>query len=338
MTHTTPYAQSDFPCLLQEEEGEWVWVPKKIITPAISTTPANHQTPKYRSFSAGSVETQACALSSSWAVSPHAISPTYSPLRNDISSMHSGSPTESILEGFDTDLVLRTSAPLENMDAWWTAPALDSNAVSSALFTNMDWMDPELFSGLDLGMVPELPLTMPGISPSSSVYGSQSVSDGSITPLPPLTPPSLPSPADSPASYPPTAPALSQPLQCFEVPCTLFSGRSGLRSVHACPTVSANHLHRYLKDNSNFPLPPRNKKHERKHRQPSFYCPLPHCGKGHSDKRALARHLWAQHPDFARESNTRSEKVKCSHPGCPYEGRKDNFKRHMQRHEKKGER
>ncbi|KAK4098186.1 hypothetical protein N658DRAFT_561196 [Parathielavia hyrcaniae] len=320
MTHNRPYAQTNFPCLLQEEEGEWIWVPRKTITPA-TTTPVNHQIPTFRSFSAGSIDPQVSAPTMPWALSPQAVSPTYSPLGSDVSSMPNGSPTEPILDGFDLDSVFRMGPFPGYIDPSWAAPVPEANPVFSDFFANMNWMDADLFSGLDLSQMPDFPPATADVSPS--VYGNQSVSDPSSPPLPPLTPASLPSTAASPASGSPITPALAHFLP--------FPDASGT------PLFSApgNHLRHHHKDNINTPPPSRPRKHDRKNRQLSFCCPLPHCGKGHPDKRALARHLWAQHPDLALQSNARSEKVKCTHPGCGYEGRKDNFKRHMLRHERK---
>jgi hypothetical protein len=61
-------------------------------------------------------------------------------------------------------------------------------------------------------------------------------------------------------------------------------------------------------------------------------CPLPACGKGHLDNRALARHLWAKHREYAAQTGARSERVRCTF--CDYEGRQDNVVRHMKRHAK----
>ncbi|KAM7191532.1 hypothetical protein V8F33_008883 [Rhypophila sp. PSN 637] len=60
----------------------------------------------------------------------------------------------------------------------------------------------------------------------------------------------------------------------------------------------------------------------------SFACAL--CDKPHIDNRALSRHLWAQHPDYAARTKTKSERARC--PQCDYSGRADNLARHMKRH------
>ncbi|KAM7190190.1 hypothetical protein V8F20_009812 [Naviculisporaceae sp. PSN 640] len=60
----------------------------------------------------------------------------------------------------------------------------------------------------------------------------------------------------------------------------------------------------------------------------SFRCAL--CDKAHMDNRALSRHLWAQHPDYAARTKTKSERAHCPH--CEYSGRADNLARHMKRH------
>ncbi|KAL1841525.1 hypothetical protein VTJ49DRAFT_6954 [Mycothermus thermophilus] len=75
------------------------------------------------------------------------------------------------------------------------------------------------------------------------------------------------------------------------------------------------------------------RKHERTHR-PSAPCPV--CPKRQLDNRALARHLWAQHPEEAKRLGVPSETARCPWPGCKYEGRRDNVKRHMKRHASSG--
>ncbi|KAK4163694.1 hypothetical protein QBC43DRAFT_212206, partial [Cladorrhinum sp. PSN259] len=52
------------------------------------------------------------------------------------------------------------------------------------------------------------------------------------------------------------------------------------------------------------------------------------CGEPCSETRALHRHLWAKHPEFAEQNKTPSEKKKCPFAGCGYYGRKDNVLRH----------
>lgn len=296
MTHNTQYAQTYSPCLPQEEEGEWVWVPKRAINP---TFPITHQSPMYRSSSAGST-TQPTAPTTPWTPSP--VTPTYSSGVNDIPILFGGSPTQPLLQGLDFDQVFDMDALLGNVDPRWDVPLPESNLASADLFNRQD---ANFFSGLDLqqfGLPQEAtnPLTPPGgLSPSTPVYGTLGVPNSGSPPLPPLTPASLVTPTTSPASTSPATPAPQQLLSCSDASCTkVFPTRSDL------------------------------KKHERKHRQP-FRCPLPACGKGHLDKRALARHLWAQHPTYAQQSNTRSERVKC--PWCAYEGRRDNVRRHAEK-------
>lgn len=65
------------------------------------------------------------------------------------------------------------------------------------------------------------------------------------------------------------------------------------------------------------------KKHERKHKQ-QFHCPL--CRKGHLDKRAVDRHLWTRHEEYARKHDIKSERIRCRE--CDYESRSDNVRRH----------
>ncbi|KAK4148561.1 zinc finger protein zas1 [Chaetomidium leptoderma] len=258
--------------------------------PEFLVTP--HQSPMYRSFSSAS--SQAGAPTLPWTQPPFI--PTYPAMGNDIPSVLDGSPVELPLEGFDIDLEFPPY--LDDQNTPWMAPEAD-NLASMDLFTN--YLDVQLISALDFGLEHEglNPFTPPDtVSPTSSIYDPLGSNNPSPT-LVPLTPASLPmtgtsSESASPAARPPTQ------LSCSEVSCTkVFSSKPDLR------------------------------KHERKHRKP-FQCPIPHCGKGHLDKRALGRHLWAKHPDHARHSNTPSERVKCPH--CDHEGRQDNVTRHMKRH------
>lgn len=65
------------------------------------------------------------------------------------------------------------------------------------------------------------------------------------------------------------------------------------------------------------------KRHERKHRQ-NFRCEL--CGKAHTDRRALNRHLESKHEEYAIQQGIKSEKVRCRM--CDYVSRADNVRRH----------
>ncbi|KAG7286246.1 hypothetical protein NEMBOFW57_008553 [Staphylotrichum longicolle] len=292
MSNNAFYAQAYPPCRPQGEEGEWVWVPKS--TTALPVLPLTpHQSPMYRSLSAES--SQASPPAMPWTPSP--VSPAYSPVGTGIPSAFE-SPVEPLLESFDLDMAL--NAYFWGYDPSWPAPApVPDDTVSFADFLNTD-----MFLDSDFGFAADSvnPFAPTGIvTPPSSVYGTLAFADGSSPQLDPLTPASLPTANPSPAS---TSPAVAaQPLL-------------------PCPDASCTRV---------FPNPSDLRKHARKHRQP-FRCPLPHCGKGHLDKRALARHLWAQHPDYAQRHNTRSERVKCTL--CEYEGRADNVARHMKRHAK----
>jgi len=65
------------------------------------------------------------------------------------------------------------------------------------------------------------------------------------------------------------------------------------------------------------------KRHERKHRQ-NFRCEL--CGKAHTDRRALNRHLESKHGEYAIQKGVKSEKIRCRM--CDYVSRADNVRRH----------
>ncbi|KAL2265066.1 hypothetical protein VTJ83DRAFT_7576 [Remersonia thermophila] len=91
-------------------------------------------------------------------------------------------------------------------------------------------------------------------------------------------------------------------------------------SLHLCPHPACQRTFATRQDL---------RRHERTHRL-SVACPV--CPKRQLDNRALARHLWAQHPEKARRLGVPSEVAKCPLPGCKYEGRRDNVKRHMKTH------
>ncbi|KAK4178810.1 hypothetical protein QBC36DRAFT_323990 [Triangularia setosa] len=67
---------------------------------------------------------------------------------------------------------------------------------------------------------------------------------------------------------------------------------------------------------------------------PNFQCLHPSCTRNLGEARALNRHVWAAHREWAQENNVlRCEEISCPYPGCTRRGRKDNIKRHfMTRH------
>ncbi|KAK4642958.1 hypothetical protein QC761_401960 [Podospora bellae-mahoneyi] len=124
-----------------------------------------------------------------------------------------------------------------------------------------------------------------------------------------------------------SSPTFSYSPPIFDSPFPATTGASS-----DIPSPSTPHIHSCSESNCSktFDKVSDLKRHERKHRQP-FRCEL--CGKGHLDKRALGRHLWAKHPEYAQQHNTRSERIRCTE--CDYEGRADNVARHSKRHAKK---
>ncbi|KAK4186263.1 hypothetical protein QBC35DRAFT_387655, partial [Podospora australis] len=53
------------------------------------------------------------------------------------------------------------------------------------------------------------------------------------------------------------------------------------------------------------------------------------CGRLNSGTRALNRHLWAIHPEYAQQAGIPSTVEVCPVPSCGYRGRKDNVVRHQ---------
>jgi hypothetical protein len=322
MSANADYTQAYSPCF-PEEQGEWVWVPKNTMPGFPAPT---HQSPMYRSPS-GSSHTSGPFI-------PYtpSVSPTYSPVGSDFPSVSDGSPVEPLLEGFDFDMSLyldNTYLGDVNPSDPWAFPVPD-NAASMDLFpTGLD----AGFSGLDFGLgfegansfAPVTPLTA---SPASSL----SYSNIAAVPLAPLLPSTPTSTTTSP--YSATSPATAAPKPGHHLPCPeptcpkTFPTKSDLRYAPHPP--SPNPISPQQAQQQQLTRPAHSR-HERKHRAP-VCCPLPACGKGHLDNRALARHLWAKHPEYAAQTGARSERVRCTF--CDYEGRQDNVVRHMKRHAK----
>ncbi|KAK4224173.1 hypothetical protein QBC38DRAFT_25845 [Podospora fimiseda] len=298
MTNTF-FTHPHSPSFPSEEEGEWVlqWVPRNTAAPTSQAgTPESQtiSTPFTNHFDTmTSLDIYAPTSAVTW---------DQSPLMDHFDTFYpsSTSPSSSMNE---------LSSQFTNSPA---EPILDDFAVDLALLNS----SPDLFNnmGLDfdfsefgLGMDPvsEVVGTLTPsdiISPNASVHGSLDdfiYTPSLAAPTPEVFVPTgahfTPSPS---ASVPPPPPA--QVFACSDSLCKkTFDKVSDL------------------------------KRHERKHRQP-FRCEI--CNKGHLDKRALGRHLWAQHPEHAQKTNTRSEQTKC--PQCDYKGRADNVARHMKRHSK----
>lgn len=65
-------------------------------------------------------------------------------------------------------------------------------------------------------------------------------------------------------------------------------------------------------------------KHMRNHTRP-LKCHI--CPKGEAQQKGMNRHLWTKHPEYAKANKIPKDKKIC--PDCTYEGRSDNFKRHV---------
>ncbi|GAB1316371.1 hypothetical protein MFIFM68171_06581 [Madurella fahalii] len=300
MSNNMYYAQTYPPCYPAEEQGEWVWVPKNLAAamPGYRTTSHESQLIRmYPPFNVGLGEAQMPATP--WNSPPVSASSTPD---NDAIRPLAGSPVEP-LQDFDIDMALQLDAYLKDALPLGGAMPLP-DTTSMGLFNNLDFMV--------VGLSPDLDCTLPvainspftplsAASPGSSVHGTLGFTvTGNNPPQYPSTPTSLSPAGSSPVSTPSPPTTATQLLPCAEPSCSkTFTKCSNLR------------------------------RHERKHRQP-FPCAL--CGKGHLDKRALSRHLWAKHPEYAQQHNTRSERVKCQL--CDYEGRQDNVARHMKQHAK----
>ncbi|KAK4171867.1 hypothetical protein QBC36DRAFT_198352 [Triangularia setosa] len=296
--------QAHSPCLPSEEQGEWVWVPKT----AMPSPQAGHLECQYATaplFTPGFEDSSASpttfsanqwnSLMMSGQMDNILFTSPSSSTINEFGTSFTGSPADALLEDFVHDGYVGGSTLFPEV------------ALPQQDFISTDlnpYVDSSLFPAVDLNLnldtlvadvaTPFSPFGV-ALSPASSVHESSPTFSYS----PPIF--DSPFPPTTGASPNVTSPSTPQILSCSERNCAMtFDKVSGL------------------------------KRHERKHRQP-FRCDL--CGKGHLDKRALGRHLWAKHLEYAQQHNTRSERIKCTY--CDYEGRADNVARHMKRHTKK---
>ncbi|KAL2198280.1 hypothetical protein P885DRAFT_68433 [Corynascus similis CBS 632.67] len=212
------------------------------------------------------------------------------------------------------------------------ASSLDPWAFSESIDPFTSLLADDMLSGVNLAFEPENINSCPSYTPpQSSASGSPttpvydipySFSFYELSRVPaPLTPNSLLS--ATPDSASPTitdnpipqhyVPAALERLACPELGCdAVFATKADLRK-HAT----------------------------RKHRPPRFHCPFAasaskgaagrrRCASGFPDSRALHRHLWTHHTEYAQEQDVPSERAQC--PLCSYTGRGDNVARHMKRH------
>ncbi|KAK3305258.1 uncharacterized protein B0T15DRAFT_397993 [Chaetomium strumarium] len=254
---------------------------------------SSYQNPVCPSLGAGSSQTSEPSL-------PWIGSPVFadSPMSHDGPNM----PNEGLVnpfEGFDFKAMLDACSGDLDLSTVDLAP---DHAMSMETFNNC--LDTEMLASFDWGLGSDFldPFGTPSLVGSESPVDSVlDFTSGTSSPLERFSPAPFPTAGTSPASRSPATSAPRQVHRCAETSCTkVFSRRSDL------------------------------KKHERStHRQP-FRCHLQGCGKGHADQRALHRHFWTRHREYAELHNIPSERAKCPH--CDYEGRGDNLKRHMKKH------
>ncbi|KAK3316872.1 hypothetical protein B0H66DRAFT_306918 [Apodospora peruviana] len=359
--------QDSFAGQAATEQDELIWVPIRIPKASSRSLPGNYSPadsqPFYQNRNPMMMQDTFGAYLPPVSLSPYTMMTTpYLSSSAEAASLPVDSPvmdwssSELPIGGsFDAALDLELQAYLDAASHGEQQPV----AASPDLFTD----SPGLFSGLDLsddallGLLPELGLetdTYPGLGYNSSpVNGATSWNSTDYAYSPsthssPVT--SLSSPVAAPASSVSTtstpSSSVSSPfLMCPEAECSqvIFTRPTDLRYVQSNRLLGRN------EQEAN--CPGHNRKHsrehhhqhqQRRHRQKSprqdasgggggsFRCPV--CTKPHLDNRALSRHLWAKHPDFACRTNTKSERAQCHL--CEYSGRADNLARHMKRHAK----
>jgi hypothetical protein len=300
-----------------EEHGEWVWVPKHIL--AMSGPPApssSYQIPLCPSLSAG------CSQTSD--PNPPCFGSPVISMDSPISHDGPNIPTEGLVNpfgGFDFQAMLDACAGDLDLSAVDLAP---NHAVSMENCNNC--MDAEMLASFDWGLGSDFldPFGTPSLVGSESPVDSLlDFTSDTNSPVGTFSPATFPTAGTSPTPSSPVAPAPRQVHHCAEASCTkVFSRRSDLKLASAVPQF----LSQRVKSN----VATTCRKHERNaHKQP-FRCHLTGCGKGHADQRALHRHIWTRHREYAELHNIPSERAKCPH--CDYEGRGDNLKRHMKKH------
>ncbi|KAL2115409.1 hypothetical protein VTJ04DRAFT_9664 [Mycothermus thermophilus] len=285
------------PLSSQNEEGQWVWAEMNTAAPidALPTAPFYSQMMYTTPSSDGSSPSTYNSPAIPFPPTPMtAMSHEFS----DFSTGSNNTPVESPVMNFldaEVDAFMASFLSDDAMAQSWSLPA-ENPAVTTASLELSSSLDAELFPA------PDFPLAL----------------DNSADLLPPGPAP-YPQPV-FPTPVPSAAATFYSPLPQQQQPQQEQANPSSTPVLLPCPEPTC---HKTFSNRTEL------RKHERTHR-PAAACPI--CPKRQLDNRALARHMWAQHPDEAKRLGVPSETARCPFPGCRYEGRRDNVKRHMKRH------
>ena len=317
-----------------DDQGDLIWIPIRVPKGLSHSPPIDNQNfyqhPDHMDMQSASSPYFPPA---SWGQDTTMTSTTgsYSGISTTDPSMDWSSSALPVGGEFDTTLALELQAYIDNQQATplGMGEHTDYMSHSPSLFSGMDGCDAYLDLP-DLGLGLSIPDTC-GPEYNSPVDAAWSTFDHLYSPAPsgsgsPPATSSSPLTVSTPSIPPtPVSPAL------FISP----DARSMLPPPTTCQTTT-HHSHQTTSTH-----PPRRRQRRASPTSPhesspsssgggSFRCSV--CEKSHLDNRALSRHLWAQHPDFAARTKTKSERAQCPH--CDYSGRADNLARHMKRHAK----
>ncbi|KAK0707803.1 hypothetical protein B0H67DRAFT_322718 [Lasiosphaeris hirsuta] len=293
-------------CFSAEEQGEWVWVPMKVpvtstYQPSTNTT-ANVHSAQHTYISANFLDTAAKPISfpptaafnySHEMMAADAYSYSYPPTTAPFPDSQRGDATPEWLAGGSNEQVIDFDIHL--------ALTLQTCLGDQCASTEAEQPMPEVLDTSPLSLTPISPeptqeLSSPyDISPPSGAFvgdAAQLFSWPTPNSTSPLT--TMATPQTTASATPCSIPTMPELLFCPDPSCFETFTKTGEL-----------------------------KKHERKHKQP-FRCAL--CGKGHLDKRALDRHLWSRHKEYAKKTGAKSERIRCRK--CDYESRADNVRRH----------
>lgn len=279
------------PCFSAEEQGEWVWVPMKVSAApyeSSTTTTINAQSAQHTYASANLLDTSAATPTSF----PPQTASDYSHMTMDA-------------DGHNY-YVYYPPAPFPNSqerDATpeWLAGGSNEQAID---------FDIHLALTLQACLGEQCALA---VAPSSSLEPTQEFASPYD-----ITSPSGAFVGDAGQLFSRPTPDSNSPSTTIATPQTTAGGTP-------CSTPTTPQL-LFCSDPLCFETFTKTgdlKKHERKHKQP-FRCGL--CDKGHLDKRALDRHLWSRHKEYAKRTGAKSERMRCRK--CDYQSRADNVRRH----------